>query len=670
MADGYLNFDTKIDGKGFSSGVSKLGSLAKGGLKVLGTAVAGVTTAMGAGIAAGIKYNATIEQYTTSFEVMTGSADKAAKIVERLKEIGAKTPFEMTGLADTTQLLMNYGLTADDAISKMMMLGDISQGNADKMNRIAMAYGQMSSAGKVCLEDVKQMIEAGFNPLQEISESTGESMASLYDRISKGTLTVDEITASMERATSAGGKYYQSMEKQSQTFSGMISTLKDNAMQLLGDVVEPICTAMTDELLPAAIKAIEDLQKVFEKDGLKGLMESGGAIIANFLTGMMKQLPSLVDGAVQILNSFVEGLNSNIDSLVSAGTQIVQTLCTGLLQTIPQILSLGMQSIASFAAGISKMLPQLIPVAIQCIKTLTDTLTANIEQIISAGIELIVSLAEGIGQAIPQLIPLAVDCVLTLVEGLINNIGELVSAGIDLLTALVEGIGEAIPLLLAKAPVIIIEFIGAIVAQLPKLIALGPKLIIALAKGVIEGIGNLLKAAVTAIGKFTDKFKNVNWASVGTAIIRGIAGGITGAAGFIVGAAKRAAKKALNAAKNFLGIHSPSTVFRDEVGKYMAQGMGVGFEENVPVDDMQDSIEQSVNQMKTVAIEETSQKSPMVQRLQHAANPDDDGDGDGGVYEIHVHTHIGAKEVAEETAVFNDEELGKRSKRKERGNAG
>ena len=626
MADGYLNFDTKIDGKGFSSGVSKLGSLAKGGLKVLGTAVAGVTTAMGAGIAAGIKYNATIEQYTTSFEVMTGSADKAAKIVERLKEIGAKTPFEMTGLADTTQLLMNYGLTADDAISKMMMLGDISQGNADKMNRIAMAYGQMSSAGKVCLEDVKQMIEAGFNPLQEISESTGESMASLYDRISKGTLTVDEITASMERATSAGGKYYQSMEKQSQTFSGMISTLKDNAMQLLGDVVEPICTAMTDELLPAAIKAIEDLQKVFEKDGLKGLMESGGAIIANFLTGMMKQLPSLVDGAVQILNSFVEGLNSNIDSLVSAGTQIVQTLCTGLLQTIPQILSLGMQSIASFAAGISKMLPQLIP--------------------------------------------LAVDCVLTLAEGLINNIGELVSAGIDLLTALVEGIGEAIPLLLAKAPVIIIEFIGAIVAQLPKLIALGPKLIIALAKGVIEGIGNLLKAAVTAIGKFTDKFKNVNWASVGTAIIRGIAGGITGAAGFIVGAAKRAAKKALNAAKNFLGIHSPSTVFRDEVGKYMAQGMGIGFEENVPVDDMQDSIEQSVNKMKTVAMEETSQKSPMVQRLQYAANPDDDGDGDGGVYEIHVHTHIGAKEVAEETAVFNDEELGKRNKRKERGNAG
>lgn len=625
MADGHLNFDTRIDEKGFSSGVSKLGSLAKGGLKVLGAAVAGVTTAMSAGIAAGVKYNATIEQYSTSFEVMTGSAEKAADVVERLKEIGAKTPFEMTGLADTTQLLMNYGLTADDAIDKMMMLGDISQGSADKMNRIAMAYGQMSSAGKVSLEDVKQMIEAGFNPLQEISESTGESMSSLYDRISKGTISVDEITASMERATSAGGKYYQSMEKQSHTFSGMISTLKDNAMQLLGDVVEPISTAMTDELLPSAIKAINDLQNAFEKDGLQGLLDSGGAIIANLVTGMMQQLPSLVDGAVQILNSFVIGLNDNVDVLVSAAAQIVQTLCLGLLQMLPQILTFGMQLVSSIAEGISQMLPQLIPAAVQCILTLTDALLANIDQIISAGI--------------------------------------------DLLVALAEGIGQAIPLLLAKIPTIIVKLIGAIIEQLPKLIMLGPKLIIALAKGIINGIGNLLGAAKSAISQFINKFKDVNWADVGISILKGIASGITGAAGFIVNAAKNAAKKALNSVKNFLGIHSPSAVFRDEVGKYMAQGIGVGFEDNVPVEDMRDSIKSSVKKIRTVAIEETSYSAPVARSAQPSTSIDDEDEG-GGVYEIHVHTHIGAKEVAEETAVFNDEELGKRNKRKERGNAG
>ena len=108
--------------------------------------------------AKGINYNATIESLQTSFEVMTGSATKAAEVVERLRKLGAETPFEMADLAGTTQLLMQYGFTADDAIDKMRMLGDIAQGNAQAMTSIATGYAQMSSAGKVNLQDIKQMI--------------------------------------------------------------------------------------------------------------------------------------------------------------------------------------------------------------------------------------------------------------------------------------------------------------------------------------------------------------------------------------------------------------------------------------------------------------------------------------------------------------------------------
>ena len=208
----------------FNKTVSGLSSGLKSGLatsaKVAGAAIGAVATGLSAALVAGVKYNAEIEQYQTSFEVMTGSADKAAETMDKLVDLGAKTPFETSDLANATQLLMNYGFTADGAVEKMTMLGDIAQGSADKMQRIAMAYGQMSSAGKVQLEDVKQMIEAGFNPLQEISESTGESMASLYQRISDGALSVDEITASMERSTAVGGRYFQSMQKQSETLSG------------------------------------------------------------------------------------------------------------------------------------------------------------------------------------------------------------------------------------------------------------------------------------------------------------------------------------------------------------------------------------------------------------------------------------------------------------------
>jgi len=216
-----------------------------------------VISAVGQFVKDGVNFQSQIEQYTTSFTVMTGSAEKAAEVTERLKEIGASTPFELTDLADTTQLLMNYGFTADGAIEKMQMLGDISQGSADKMNRIAAAYGQMSSAGKVSLEDIKQMIEAGFNPLQEISETTGESMASLYDRISKGTITIDEITASMERSTSEGGKYFGSMDAQSKTLEGRLSTLKDTANNAIGTVFSGLLKKAADEYLPAVTEAIE-----------------------------------------------------------------------------------------------------------------------------------------------------------------------------------------------------------------------------------------------------------------------------------------------------------------------------------------------------------------------------------------------------------------------------
>ena len=301
--DGSLKFDTEISEKGFNSGLKKIGGIAKSGLSVAAGAIASVTAALGAGAAAGIKYNASIETYQTSFEVMTGSAEKAAEVVERLKKVGAETPFELPELADTTQLLMNYGFTADEAMDKMMMLGDISQGSADKMTRIATAYGQMSSAGKVSLEDVKQMIEAGFNPLQEISESTGESMSSLYDRISKGTLTVDEITASMQRATTEGGKYCQSMEKQSQTINGMISTLKDNAQQLLGEVVQPITESFATTLLPAAIDAIDQLTTAFQEGGVDGLISAGGQIVTNLLLGIAQGLPGLIETAAQIIQS-------------------------------------------------------------------------------------------------------------------------------------------------------------------------------------------------------------------------------------------------------------------------------------------------------------------------------------------------------------------------------
>ena len=552
-----LDESLKDSEKKVNSFASKISSgLGKGITTALSGTVAGisaVTAAVGAGAIAGAKYNATIENYSTSFEVMTGSAEKATEVVEELKKVGAETPFEMTDLADTTQLLMNYGLTADDAISKMQMLGDISQGSADKMNRIAMAYGQMSSAGKVSLEDVKQMIEAGFNPLQEISESTGESMESLYDRISKGTISVDEITASMERSTSAGGKYFQSMEKQSQTVSGQLSTLKDNANSLLGSLSSGFSEALGSQILPMLNETASGLQEAFNTGGLEGFASAIGPAIASILTNFSSQLPSILNLATSIISSLILGIQQNLPQIAVSAVQILSTLAQNVMLLLPQILQLGMQLLTELALGIAQALPTLIPQAIQCIFTLVDTLLENLPALITAGIELIVALGMGLIDAIPEII--------------------------------------------AKVPEIIGKLVAALCdpEMLGKLIEGALQLIIALAGGLIQALPQLLFSIPRIILGIKEAFTDYDWGALGTSLLQGLLNGFSQAGNIIWDAIKSVGNSMIDGIKSFFGIASPSKLMRDEIGKFLPQGIAVGVEVGTDsalkaVDDMNKSV--------------------------------------------------------------------------------
>lgn len=596
--DGSLKFDTEISEKGFNSGIRKLGGLAKGGMSVLAGAIGSVTAALGAGAVAGMKYNASIETYQTSFEVMTGSAEKAAEVIDRLKKVGAETPFELPDLADTTQLLMNYGFTADEAMDKMMMLGDISQGSADKMSRIATAYGQMSSAGKVQLEDIKQMIEAGFNPLQEISETTGESMSSLYDRISKGTISVDEITASMQRATAEGGKYYQSMEKQSQTFSGLISTLKDNAQQLLGEVVQPISDSMVSTLLPAAIDSINQMTTAFQTQGVEGLIQAGSQILVNLLTGIAQGLPNVITTAIQIIQALITNLNLNLPQLITAGGQILMSLISGIVLLLPSLISLGFNLVVNLISGIVSALPQLLTQGNDMLTQYSSTIQSRFPEILQDGLDMILNLLTGLLNNAPQIIQQAGDMLTTWIDTILNMLPDILQSGCDMILNLLSGLVSNAPKIISQAGEMLVDFIATIASHLPEILQKGIEIIGQLLAGIIREVPNLIASIPGIIADIGSAFLDKDWAGIGWDIISGIGSGIASAADDLVDAAISAAEDAVNAVKRWLGIKSPSRLMRDEVGKYMALGMGVGFKENVPTDDMTGSIAGAVGQMQ------------------------------------------------------------------------
>ena len=263
MADGSIIVDTKIDSTGAEKEVAnlgnRLGSVAKTGLKVFTGAITAAGTAIGGLAGVATKYNSQMEDYFANFTVLLGSATKAAKHVEDLKKFAAKTPFEMTGLADASKQLLSFGINVDDIMPDLQMLGDISLGNQERFKGLALVFAQVASAGKLTGQDLMQFINQGFNPLQAIAEKTGKSMAELKEEMSDGKITYEMVAEAMKTATSEGGKFYQGMEVQSQTLSGMWSTLKDDTMSLIGDAFKPFSETLKTNVMPALQEMIKQM---------------------------------------------------------------------------------------------------------------------------------------------------------------------------------------------------------------------------------------------------------------------------------------------------------------------------------------------------------------------------------------------------------------------------
>jgi tape measure domain-containing protein len=246
---GDLVANLSLNSQGFSRGArsaqSSLGSLASavtsnvGGMIAQMTAMLGIGTALGS-IGWGIKLAADAEQTQIAFEVMLGSAEKARTILGDLKGYADKSPFDVAGVNEAAKKLMNYGIVGADVLPTMKMLGDVASGDMDKFDRLSTAFGQMSSAGRLMGQDLVQFINAGFNPLQEISKKTGESMAALKKRMEDGGVSSAEVANAFKDATSEGGRFFGMTERQSKTAAGKFSTMKDGIASALREVGESI----------------------------------------------------------------------------------------------------------------------------------------------------------------------------------------------------------------------------------------------------------------------------------------------------------------------------------------------------------------------------------------------------------------------------------------------
>ncbi|MEQ2508736.1 tape measure protein [Segatella sinensis] len=209
-----------------------------------------------------------VEQLEISFRTLLGSQEKASALIAEIKSYGTVTPYDTEGLAQAARLMLSYGMSSSKIMPTLQMLGDIAMGDKDKLQSLTLAFSQMSASGRVCKEDLNQMVDAGFNPLQIISEKTGKSIGELTDEVSKGAISVQDIEQAFIDATSEGGKFHNMVNNMSDSIAGKTAQMTDNWEAFkasIGALLKPAylgAIQTTTSAIDAMTKAVERLRAI------------------------------------------------------------------------------------------------------------------------------------------------------------------------------------------------------------------------------------------------------------------------------------------------------------------------------------------------------------------------------------------------------------------------
>lgn len=246
------------------------------GSVAIGNIISGLVTKIASAgkdlIKQGISYNAQIETYRTGLTNMLGDAEKANTALENIKQDAARTPFDTASLVSANQYLISAGENAEYSRKTILALGDAvsaTGGTSVELERMAQNLQQVANVGKASSVDIKQFAFAGINIYQVLADYTGKSIQDVQNM----TISYDLLTKSLQAAAEEGGRYYNSMETQSETFNGSLSTLKDNVSQLVG-VLSSGLSETVGQLITKANELTVAMKNGFQTDGIVGMMNA------------------------------------------------------------------------------------------------------------------------------------------------------------------------------------------------------------------------------------------------------------------------------------------------------------------------------------------------------------------------------------------------------------
>lgn len=621
----------------------------------------GTNSVKGAFELAAKKAAAIKEKLQPAINVCKNVAKAAAKITFKTAETGAKAvttsvkaaakaltayTTAATGLATATFASIESTREYRNDLAKLEQGAKTSGNSFSEMKKELVNLTALTGESDSSIEALSNLMSAGFSDTQ--IKSAVESLSGAVIKF-PDTLKIESLADSLQEtiATGAGtGQFAELIERSGASLDDFNNGLancsgeaerQQYALQWLAESG----LAQVNAEYEKSHKALLDYEKAEQavneanskiaqsampiaasfKKGYAGVL----AAFADVLTGVDKTgaefnakisvfLSNIAGMAVQYLPVLLTAVNTIIQSVVTNLPMLLETilpplisgfnlLITGLIDALPEFLPVLLDSFvmlfSSLIDSVNLVIEQLMPLLPDIITQISTALIENLPVLLDGALQLFLGLIQSLNQVIEQLMPMLPELITNLCDTLINNIPAIISTGFDLLIGLIQGITECIPTLVQKIPEIVDSIVGAFSNNIGELITAGINLIIALASGLPQAIPQVVMAIPQIITAIINALMEQDWLQVGIDIVRGLADGLIDGVNIIWDKIKEMASSLLSSIKSALGVHSPSTLFRDKVGIFLAQGVGVGFVDEMDkvTKDMQNALPTSFDTM-------------------------------------------------------------------------
>lgn len=551
----------------------------------MASAIKGVlaTAAIGKALTATIAEGADLEQSLGGVKTLFGdaadtviaNAQKAYKTtqlsandyMENITGFSARLLQSMGGDTEAAAALADTAMRdmADNANKMGTDMGfiqetyqSLARGNYEMLDNLKLGYGGTQA------EMARLINDSGV--LGDTMEATANNVNSIgFDKV------IEAIHVIQERMGLAG----TATEEAETTITGSLNAMKASFANVLGNLTlgqdigpslnalaQTVTTFLTANMLPAVwniLSALPGALVTFVSTLGPQLAAGLATFVPQVVADITAAAPQMLTAAQALVTGFATAVTTQLPTLLQNGVQLVQQLVNGAVQALPGITSVATQLLGQFASSFA----------------------TGYAQLLSAGAQIIGQVVSGVVQSIPSLITIAGTVITQFLSALIAAAPQVWQSGVQMILQVVQGIVSSLPQIISSAAGVIAQFLAGIGQQLPQLLQSGITMIAQLVAGLIQAIPQLIAAIPQIISGIVNAFASYDWLSIGGNIIQGIANGIASGVGVIIDAAKSAASAALNAAKEFLGIASPSKVMRDQVGRFIPASIAEGISRNL-----------------------------------------------------------------------------------------